>query len=68
MKLEELEKKVTKNEQKIKENDKRITKNTGALEILHTINNCKRRYFTMWLITFISFLCSIGYIIYLLQR
>lgn len=68
MKLEELEKKVSKNEQRIKDNDKRITKNTGALEILHTINTKSKMFFTMWLITFIALLCSVGYIIYLLNR
>ena len=67
MNLEELEKKVSKNEQKIKDNDKRITKNTGALEILHTINTKSKMFFTMWLLTFIALLCSVGYIIYLLN-
>ena len=67
MNLEELEKKVSKNEQKIKDNDKRITKNTGALEILHTINTKSKMFFTMWLLTFIALLCFAGYIIYLLN-
>ena len=67
MNLEELEKKVSKNEQKIKDNDKRITKNTGALEILHTINTKSKMFFTMWLLTFIALLCSVGYIIFLLN-
>lgn len=66
--LEKLEQKITSNAEKIENNSQRIEKNTGALEILHTINDCKKRYFTMWLFTFIAFLCSIGYIIYLLNR
>lgn len=46
-------------EQKISENSKKIQKNTGALEILHTINEIKKRFFTMWLLTFIILICSI---------
>ena len=68
MNIEELEKKIDSNAKNIENNKKQIHKNTGALEILHTINDCKRRYFTMWLFTFIAFLFSIGYIIYLLNR
>lgn len=66
--IEKLEERIAKNADKIEDNSQRIQRNTGALEILHTINNCKRRYFTMWLITFIAFLGSICYIIYLLSR
>ena len=68
MNIEELEKKVSSNAKKIDDNSKRIQKNTGALEILHTINDNSKMYFTMWIITFIALIGSIGYIIYLLNR
>lgn len=68
MELDKLAEKVTNNAEKIENNAQQIQRNTGALEVLHTINNCKRRYFTMWLITFIAFICSIIYIIYLLSK
>ena len=46
--------------------EERIQKNTGALELLHTINSVKTRYFIMWLLTFGALLNAVGFIIYLL--
>lgn len=81
-KIIELEKKIDSNfnkiiknmnklhshEEKINENANNIQKNTGALEILHTINNVKKRFFIMWFITFIALIFSIGFNIFLLLR
>ena len=55
-------------EELINKNAKRIEKNTGALEILHTINNVKKRFFVMWFLTFVAFIISIGLNIFLLFR
>lgn len=55
-------------EEMINNNAKKIEKNTGALEILHTINNVKKRFFIMWFITFVAFICSICFNIFLLYR
>ena len=55
-------------EELINNNAKRIEKNTGALEILHTINNVKKRFFVMWFLTFVAFIISIGLNIFLLFR
>ena len=55
-------------EEKINANAKKIQKNTGALEVLHTINNVKKRFFIMWVSTFILLLLSIGLNIYLFLR
>ena len=55
-------------EQKISENSKKIQKNTGALEILHTINEVKKRFFTMWLLTFVILIASICLNIFLLVK
>lgn len=52
-------------EEKINNNANHIQKNTGALEILHTINNGYKKFYNMWLITFIVFLFSIALNIYL---
>ena len=67
-KLKDLAKSIESNAKRIEDNAKNIKKNTGALELLHTINDCKKRYFTMWLYTFTAFLAAIGYIIYLLNK
>lgn len=61
--IKDLEEKITKNAEKIETNSQQIIKNTGSLEVLHTINNNTRRFFFMWLITFIAFLCAVVYII-----
>lgn len=37
------------------------TKNTGALEILRTFKSDTNKFYTMWLITFIAFLFSVGF-------
>lgn len=80
-KINELEKKIDANmekiisnmnhlhscEEQINKNSKKIQKNTSALELLHTINNVKKRFFIMWSVTFIALLISIGYNIYLLN-
>ena len=55
-------------EEKINNNAKKIQKNTGALEILHTINNVKKRFFVMWFITFIALIVSICFNIFLLIK
>lgn len=57
--LKKLEKKISDNSKKIEDNDKRITKNTGALEILHTIKDFANMFFIMWLVTFIALICSV---------
>jgi hypothetical protein len=81
-KIIELEKKIDENkaelinnmnrlhnqEEKINKNTKKIQKNTSALEILHTINNVKKRFFTMWFITFVALIISICFNIFLLIR
>ena len=81
-KINELEKKIDSNmdkiisnmnrlhshEEKINANAKKIQKNTGALEVLHTINNVKKRFFIMWVSTFILLLLSIGLNMYLFLR
>lgn len=55
-------------EELINKNAEKIEKNTGALEILHTINNVKKRFFVMWFLTFVAFIISIGLNIFLLFR
>ena len=81
-KIIELEKKIDENktelinnmnrlhnqEEKINKNTKKIQKNTSALEILHTINNVKKRFFTMWFITFVALIISICFNIFLLIK
>ncbi|MBR4486078.1 hypothetical protein IKS57_01740 [bacterium] len=61
-------KELHKHEKKINNNSNRIQKNTGALELLHTLNNVKKRFFVMWASTFIALIVAIGCIIYLLCR
>lgn len=70
--IEKLEQYVTHHEEDIKNNrigissnSQRIETNTGALALLHTLNANSNKYFIIWIITFIAFLFSIGYIIYL---
>ena len=55
-------------EKKINENSNNIQKNTSALEILHTINNVKKRFFIMWLSTFVVLVFSVCLNIFLLMR
>ena len=63
--IEEIAKRAEHNARKIAENSNRISQNTGALEILHTIKINTILFFVMWIITFIMFLLSVGYIIYI---
>ena len=53
---------------KIKANTEQIQQNTGALEILKTFKSDSNKFFTMWLITFIALLLSLGCIMFLLHR
>jgi hypothetical protein len=63
--IKEIAKQAEHNSRKIEENSYRISQNTGALEILHTIKMDTIMFFVMWIITFIMFLLSVGYIIYI---
>lgn len=79
MNLEDLEKRITENTEKfnklakeiennlgrINANREKIEHNSGALALLHTIKSNGDKYFIIWLVTFVAFLCSIGYIVYL---
>lgn len=60
--------KLHSHDKEISENKKQIQKNTGALEILHTINNVKKRFFIMWASTFALLFLSICLNIYLFLR
>ena len=62
--IENLEKKISSNAKKIENNAQQIYHNTGALEILKTFKSDSQKFFVMWLMTFISLLCAIGYIIF----
>ena len=64
-KLNKLINDVEENLGKINENKEQIERNSGALAILHTIKSNGDKYFIIWIITFIAFLLSIGYIVYL---
>lgn len=63
--IEEIAKQAEHNSRKIEENSYRISQNTGALDVLHTIKMNTIMFFVMWIITFIMFLLSVGYIIYI---
>ena len=72
MNYEELEKKIEENANRIisnfeliNSNSERIQQNTGALEILKTFKADSKKFFIMWIITFIAFLVMVGYTIYL---
>lgn len=64
-KLETLTQEIENNLGKISENKQKIEHNSGALALLHTIKSNGDKYFIIWLVTFMAFLGSIGYIIYL---
>ena len=66
--LEVIKELAKENAKNIVDNREQIEKNTGALDILHTINDANRRFYSMWSITFISFLVSIGFNIFLLIK
>ena len=55
-------------EELINKNAEKIEKNTGALEILHTINNVKKRFFVMWFLTFVTLIVSVGFNIFFLIK
>lgn len=61
-------KKVNDNANKINENLEKITRNSYALSILKDYKNQSRRYFIIWLITFIAFIISLGYIFFILTQ
>ena len=63
-KLDRLTKEIENNLERIAENREQIEHNSGALALLHTIKSNGDKYFIIWLITFIAFLISIGYIIF----
>lgn len=65
--IEHLEKKIQKNASKIEDNAARIQQNTGAVEILKTFKADSKKFFIMWIITFIAFVCLLGYTIWLLN-
>jgi hypothetical protein len=66
--LDDIKGKIENNHTKINKNRDDINHNSGALALLHTLNANSNKYFIIWLITFISFLISIGFNIYLLVR
>ena len=63
--LESLKEKIDRNFNNISKNREDIDHNTGAVALLHTLNANSNKYFIIWIITFMAFLGSIGYIIYL---
>ena len=65
--LENLTKKIDNNIGEINKNREKIQHNTGALELLHTINSNSNKYFIIWIITFIGLLLSVAYNFYLLN-
>ena len=65
--IDNLVKKIDANADKIQNNEKKIHQNTGALEILKTFKSDSRKFFIMWLITFIAFIGLLGYTIYILS-
>ena len=65
--IDELVKKIETNADKIENNERKIHQNTGALEILQTFKADSKKFFIMWLITFIAFIGLLGYTIYILN-
>ena len=73
-KLIELEKKIESNYNEIVSNmnklhshEEKINKNSGAIEVLHTIKSYNNRFFFMWVLTFVALLISLGINFYLLN-
>lgn len=66
-KLEILTELIEHNSGKISKNSEKIQHNSGALDLLHTIKSNSDKYFVIWIITFVAFLGSLGYIVYLLN-
>ena len=65
--IDDLVKKIETNADKIENNERKIHQNTGALEILQTFKADSKKFFIMWLITFIAFIGLLGYTIYILN-
>lgn len=66
--VDENKKDIIGNMNKLHNHEEQIQKNTGALELLHTLNNVKKRFFIMWFITFIVLVCSACLNIFLLIK
>ena len=66
--IDNLVKKIDANADKIQSNERRIHQNTGALEILKTFKSDSRKFFIMWLVTFIAFIGLLGYTFYILSN
>ena len=66
--IDNLVKKIDANADKIQKNEKKIHQNTGALEILKTFKSDSRKFFIMWLVTFIAFIGLLGYTFYILSN
>lgn len=66
--IDNLVKKIDANADKIQRNEKKIHQNTGALEILKTFKSDSRKFFIMWLVTFIAFIGLLGYTFYILSN
>ena len=66
--IDNLVKKIDANANKIQRNEKIIHQNTGALEILKTFKSDSRKFFIMWLVTFIAFIGLLGYTFYILSN
>lgn len=66
LELDDIKNKIESNHTKINKNRDDIDHNSGALALLHTLNANSNKYFIIWIITFMAFLFSIGYNIYLL--
>lgn len=64
--IDNLVKKIDANADKIQSNERRIHQNTGALEILKTFKSDSRKFFIMWLVTFVAFIGLLGYTFYTL--
>ena len=67
--FEQLEAKVDKNYNDILNNinrlhnhEEQIKRNTGAIEVLHTIKTYNNRFFMMWLITFMMLIILTVYV------
>ena len=52
------------NMNKLHNHEEKINRNTGAIEVLHTIKSYNNRFFAMWIITFIALIASALYIIF----
>jgi len=66
-KIDENYKLIIENSNRIEDNLTKIHQNTGALGILKEFKSDARKFFIMWVITFIAFIGLLGYTIYLLN-